>query len=160
MEKKRYKKKIIIINGPNINLIGIREVKIYGKKKIKEYLNNLKKLYFKKKIKIKIYFLNSESKIIKLLQIIKNKNINKNILGIIINAGAYSHTSLVISDTLKYIKKYINIIEVHVSNIFKREQIRHKSYISSNCIGIIIGLGLSVYNLGILSLINFKKKIF
>ncbi|WGH25249.1 MAG: 3-dehydroquinate dehydratase [Candidatus Shikimatogenerans bostrichidophilus] len=145
-------KTIIIINGPNINLIGTREKNIYGNININNYLNNLKKKYLKKNIKIKNYYTNSESRIIKLLQI--SKKYKNKILGIIINAGAYTHTSLAISDTIKYIiGENIKVIEIHISNIFNRENIRHKSLISPNCTGSIIGLGLIVYDLGIISLI-------
>ncbi|WGH25530.1 MAG: 3-dehydroquinate dehydratase [Candidatus Shikimatogenerans bostrichidophilus] len=144
-------KKIIIINGPNLNLVGNREKEIYGKINIIEYLDNLKKK-FKKKIKIKIYFLNNEGDIIELLQNIYKK---KNIFGLIINAGAYSHTSLAISDTIRYIKNKIKIIEVHISNIYNREKIRHKSLISPNInYGIILGFGLKGYYIAILSLIK------
>ncbi|MDH3004518.1 MAG: 3-dehydroquinate dehydratase [Candidatus Shikimatogenerans sp. JK-2022] len=147
--------KIIIINGPNLNLIGIREKKIYGNNNIFKYLKKLKKIFLLKNIKLKIYNTNSESKIINILQILK---IYKNkILGIIINAGAYSHTSLAISDTIKYLKENnINIIEVHISNIYNRENFRHKSLISYNVTGIIIGLGLKVYELAINYLIKSK----
>ncbi|WGH25808.1 MAG: 3-dehydroquinate dehydratase [Candidatus Shikimatogenerans bostrichidophilus] len=142
-------KKIIIINGPNINNIGKREPKLYGKININKYFYKIKKKYLNKNIKIKIYYYNSEGKIInKLHKIELNK---EKILGIIINAGAYSHTSLALSDTIKYINSYI--IEVHISNIFNREKIRHKSLISPFCNGIIIGLGLKVYEIGIISLI-------
>ncbi|WGH26697.1 MAG: 3-dehydroquinate dehydratase [Candidatus Shikimatogenerans bostrichidophilus] len=144
------KNNILIINGPNINKIGNREKKIYGKVNINEYLINLKKKFLKKKYNIKIYNSNSESKIIDILY--KKSNI-KNIIGIIINLGAYSHTSLAISDTIRSIKNKLKIIEVHISNIFIREDIRHKSLISPYCKGIIIGLGIKVYKMAILSLI-------
>ncbi|WGH25070.1 MAG: 3-dehydroquinate dehydratase [Candidatus Shikimatogenerans bostrichidophilus] len=146
-------KRIIIINGPNINLIGSREPKIYGNININRYLDKLKRKYFKKKILIKIFNTISESKIIKYLHY--SIQYNKSLLGIIINAGAYTHTSLAISDTIKYISSLkINIIELHVSNIFAREGIRHNSLISSSCSGIIIGFGIVGYNIGIFSLIN------
>ncbi|WGH24887.1 MAG: 3-dehydroquinate dehydratase [Candidatus Shikimatogenerans bostrichidophilus] len=146
-------KRIIIINGPNINLIGTRENKIYGKINIKKYFNKIKNKYFKKNILINIYYINSEGLIIKLLQ--KINYYKKNIIGIIINAGAYSHTSLAISDTIKYLNQNnINIIEVHISNIFNRENIRHTSLLSSNCSGIIIGFGLIGYEIAIISLIK------
>ncbi|MDH3004878.1 MAG: 3-dehydroquinate dehydratase [Candidatus Shikimatogenerans sp. JK-2022] len=144
-------KKILIINGPNLNLIGKREKKIYGNKNIFYYLKKLKKNFFKKNIKILFTFLNCEGEIINLLQKLYIKN--KNLLGLIINVGAFSHTSLAISDTLKYIKKKIKIVEVHISNIFKREKIRHKSLISTYTNGIILGFGLKVYYLGIISLL-------
>ncbi|MDH3004999.1 MAG: 3-dehydroquinate dehydratase [Candidatus Shikimatogenerans sp. JK-2022] len=149
-------KTIIIINGPNINLIGTREKEIYGKININYYLKKIKLRYIKKKINIKIYNTNSESKIIKYLQI--SKKYKKKILGIIINAGAYTHTSLAISDTIKYlISEEIKIIEIHISNIYNREDIRHKSLISPYCTGIIIGFGIIVYDISITTLIRINN---
>ncbi|WGH27707.1 MAG: 3-dehydroquinate dehydratase [Candidatus Shikimatogenerans bostrichidophilus] len=145
------KNNIYIINGPNINKIGNREKEIYGEKNINEYLINIKKKFLKKKYNINIYNSNSEGKIIDYLY---KKSNNKNIKGFIINLGAYSHTSLAISDAIRSIKDKIKIIEVHISNIFIREKIRHKSFISPYCNGIIIGLGINVYKIAILSLIN------
>lgn len=150
-------KKIIIINGPNINLVGNREPKSYGNINLNKYLLFLKKKYLKKKILIKVYYVDSQSKIIKKLQ--KIVYLKKKILGIIINAGAYTHTSLAISDTIKYVKEQkINVVEVHISNIFYRERFRHISLLSPNVSGIIIGFGVIVYELAIFSLV--KKKVF
>lgn len=144
-------KKILIINGPNIKYIGKREPNIYGNLNITKYFKNLKKKYkTNNNIKIKILNYNSESKIIDCLQ--QNEINKKELLGIIINAGAYSHTSLAIADTIRYLN--IKIIEVHISNIFNREKIRHNSFISPYCKGIIIGFGLKGYEMAILNLIN------
>ncbi|WGH28168.1 MAG: type II 3-dehydroquinate dehydratase [Candidatus Shikimatogenerans bostrichidophilus] len=149
------KKKIIIINGPNVNKIGIREPKIYGNVDINNYLKKLKIKYLKiYKIYIKIYNYNSESKIIDNFY---NKIYKKNILGLIINAGAFSHTSLAISDAIKIINNENNIIEVHVSNILNREKIRNKSLISPFTNGVIIGLGLLSYEIAIISLLKINN---
>ncbi|XBT18177.1 MAG: type II 3-dehydroquinate dehydratase [Candidatus Shikimatogenerans sp. Tser] len=133
---------IYIINGPNFNYLGKREVNIYGNLSFKQILLKIKKKF--KNIKIKYFQTNSESKIIDILYFLNKK---KNIKGILLNAAAYSHTSLAISDCIKSIK--IPIIEIHMSNIFKRSIIRNKSLISKNCKGIIIGLGINSYILGI-----------
>ncbi|WGH26166.1 MAG: type II 3-dehydroquinate dehydratase [Candidatus Shikimatogenerans bostrichidophilus] len=149
---KEKKKKIIIINGPNINKIGNREKNIYGNKNINNYLKIIKKKYYKEyNIYIKIYNYNCEGKIINVLY---DNGYRKKNLGLILNAGAYSHTSLAISDTIRSIKN--KIIEVHISNIYNREKIRKKSLISPYCNGIIIGFGLLVYELAIISLINYN----
>ncbi|MDH3004638.1 MAG: 3-dehydroquinate dehydratase [Candidatus Shikimatogenerans sp. JK-2022] len=148
-------KTIIIINGPNINLIGEREKNIYGNTNIKIYLEKIKNKYIKKKINLKIFYTNSESKIIYILQ--KCSPLKNKILGVIINAGAFTHTSLAISDTIKYISNLnIKILELHISNIFMRENIRHNSLLSKNCTGLIIGFGVIGYEIAIISLI--KKK--
>ncbi|MDH3003752.1 MAG: type II 3-dehydroquinate dehydratase [Candidatus Shikimatogenerans sp. JK-2022] len=148
-------KKIIILNGPNINKIGIREPKIYGNIDINDYLLNLKNKYIKKNIKLYIYNYNNEGKIIDFLY--KIYKIKKKIF-LIINLGAFTHTSLAISDAIKIIKNKIYLIEVHVSNIFNREKIRNNSLISSLTNGIIIGFGVFSYELAIISII--KNKLF
>ncbi|WGH27191.1 MAG: type II 3-dehydroquinate dehydratase [Candidatus Shikimatogenerans bostrichidophilus] len=152
------KKKIIIINGPNINKIGTREKNIYGNIDINNYLLKKKKKYLKKyNIDIKIFNYNSESKIIDTIYNCNNIKKKKKLLGLIINAGAYSHTSLAISDAIRSIKDTSIIIEVHISNIFNREKIRNKSFISPFSKGIIIGFGLLSYELAIISLIKQKN---
>ncbi|WOX79448.1 type II 3-dehydroquinate dehydratase [Candidatus Shikimatogenerans bostrichidophilus] len=146
---------IIIINGPNVNMIGIRETNIYGNININKYLKFLKFKY-KEIININIYNNNSESKII---NYIYDNYYNQYTIGYILNLGAYTHTSLAISDCIRAIKNKI-IIEVHVSNVFNRENIRHKSLISSYSNGIIVGFGLTGYELAIISIINqIKNKI-
>ncbi|XBT18678.1 MAG: type II 3-dehydroquinate dehydratase [Candidatus Shikimatogenerans sp. Tcar] len=138
-------KKIYIINGPNLNYLGKREINIYGILSFEKFLNLLKKKF--KNINIKYYQTNSESKIINKLYYLNNKKIK----GILLNAGAYSHTSLAISDCIKSIK--IPIIEIHISNIFNRNNIRKKSLLSKNCVGFISGFGLKSYILGIYNFI-------
>lgn len=139
-------KKIAIINGPNLNLLGKREPEIYGKSKFEEFI-----FQFKKKInnlaKIFFYQSNHEGEIIDILH-----NIGFEYHGIIINPGAYTHTSIAIADAIKSIST--PVIEVHITNIFSREKIRNKSFITEVCKGSIFGFGLSSYKLGIFSLIK------
>lgn len=136
---------ITIINGPNLNLIGIREINLYGKKNFLDYFNKLKKNKLFSRININYYQNNCEGKIIDYIQSI-GFQLNS---GIILNAGAYTHTSIAIADTIKSIK--VPVVEVHISNIFSREKFRRKSYISSVCKGTIFGFGLKSYELGIMS---------
>lgn len=131
-------KKILIINGPNLNMLGIREPNIYGNITYKDLCKKLKKYSKEKAIKLEIFQSNEEGKIVTKIQ----KSIHKD--GIIINAGAYTHTSIAILDALKAIKQD-NIIEVHISNIEAREEFRKKSYISLIAKKSIIGKGIQGY---------------
>lgn len=133
-------KKIIIINGVNLNLIGKREPHLYGKESLEDYLEKIKKKY--SQIELFIYTSNHEGKIVDILHM---EGFNSN--GIILNAGAYTHTSIAIYDAIKAIKT--PVIEVHITNIYSREPFRNHSYISSVCMGCIIGFGLKSYNLAI-----------
>jgi len=133
--------KLKIINGPNLNLLGKREPSIYGKMNFEDYFEKLKEKY--KTIEIEYYQSNIEGEIINEIQ----KSITENIDGVIINAGAYSHYSYAIRDAIK--STDITFIEVHISNIFNREDFRKKSVISEVCKGIISGLGLKSYQLAI-----------
>ncbi|WP_185863549.1 type II 3-dehydroquinate dehydratase [Blattabacterium cuenoti] len=136
-------KKIIIINGPNLNLLGIRDPELYGNENFLDYLKKLKKK-LPTNIEIAYYQSNSEGKIIDILHSVGFKSD-----GIILNAGAYTHTSIGISDAIKSISS--PVIEVHISNIYSRESFRKKSFISSVCNGTIFGFGLKSYELGIMS---------
>ena len=137
-------KKIIIINGPNLNLLGIRETSIYGKQSFDDYLNELKTSY--PSIKIDFYQSNVEGELINKIQ-----EIGFTYDGIILNAAAYTHTSVGIADAIAAIQT--PVIEVHISNIFKREEIRHTSLISKNVEGVICGFGLKSYELALEALI-------
>lgn len=142
--KKRFifsKMQIKIINGPNLNLIGNREKEIYGTKSFEKYIEELKSKYLS--INLLYFQSNSEGEIIDEIQ---KSEIEKN-NGIILNAGAYSHYSIAIRDAIKSVS--IQIIEVHISNIFAREIFRHNSVISEVCVGIISGFGLFSYDLAI-----------
>ncbi len=141
-------KKVLIINGPNLNMLGKREPEVYGN----ITLNKLEKICIdeSKKLDFNIFFFqsNSESKIIGEIQ----KSLDYN--GLIINAGAFTHTSIAIHDALKILK--IPKIEVHISNIYNREEFRKKSFISPAVHGIIAGFGIDVYLIALRSL----KKLF
>ncbi len=137
-------KKINIINGPNLNLLGKREVEIYGKKSLDDIINECQIIANKLNIKLSFYQSNSESEIIENIQ--KSNTFD----GLIINAGAYTHTSIAIHDALKVLK--IPKIEVHISNIYNREEFRKNSFISSSVNGIIAGFGTDVYKISIQSI--------
>ncbi len=137
-------KKIIIINGPNLNLLGIRETSIYGKQSFDDYLNELKTSY--PSTKIDFYQSNVEGELINKIQ-----EIGFTYDGIILNAAAYTHTSVGIADAIAAIQT--PVIEVHISNIYKREEVRHNSLISKNVVGVICGFGLKSYALALEAII-------
>ena len=137
-------KKIIIINGPNLNLLGIRETSIYGKQSFDDYLNELKTSY--PSIKIDFYQSNVEGELINKIQ-----EIGFSYDGIILNAAAYTNTSVGIADAIAAVQT--PVIEVHISNIYKREEVRHNSLISKNVEGVICGFGLKSYALALEALI-------
>jgi len=132
---------ILIINGPNLNLLGVREKTIYGDVSFEKQFNSLSEKYPTDNL---IYFQsNSEGDIVTEIQ----KNGFGEVDGIILNAAAYTHTSLAIADAISAITT--PVIEVHISNIFKREQVRHNSFIAPVCAGSISGFGLDSYRLAI-----------
>ena len=135
--------KIIIINGPNLNLLGKREVSIYGKISFDNYLKILKEKY--SDFQIDYFQSNIEGEIINQIQYSDN-----NYNAILINAGGYSHTSVAILDAIKAIS--CQVIEVHISNIYSREEFRSHSLLSSACESVICGFGLKSYDLAIESL--------
>lgn len=137
--------KVIIINGPNLNLLGKREIDIYGSQPFKDYFQTLKSKY--PNIKLEYFQSNSEGTLIDKLH-----EIGFSYDGIIINGGAYTHTSIAITDALAAIKT--PSVEVHISNIHSREQFRHHSYFTKNCIGMITGLGLKGYELALQYFVN------
>lgn len=132
--------KLIIINGPNLNLLGIREKDVYGNQSFEEYLETLKSKY--PQVSLDYYQNNVEGELINEIQ-------EKGFLydGIILNAGGYTHTSVAIADAVKAVKA--PVVEVHISNIFAREDYRHVSYLGKNCVGSISGFGLKSYDLAI-----------
>lgn len=134
--------KIIIINGPNLNLLGKREPEIYGSQTFEDYLNVLNKKY--PDIQLSYYQSNVEGELINKLH-----EVGFSYDGIILNAGAYTHTSIGLGDAVKGIKT--PVVEVHISNTFGREEFRHQSYISPNAKGVILGFGMQSYELAILS---------
>lgn len=136
--------KLLIINGPNLNLLGSREKNVYGNQPFEGYLKKLRKHYHD--ISIEYFQSNVEGEIINALH-------KAGFLydGIILNAGGYTHTSIAIADAVKAISS--PVIEVHVSNTFARESFRHTSFIAANARGTIIGFGLESYRLAIESLV-------
>jgi len=133
-------KHIQIINGPNLNILGEREPSVYGNKSFNDFFDELKKQF--PDVKLEYFQSNSEGEIIDKLQ-----EIGFSFDGIILNAGAYTHTSIAISDAIRSIKS--PVIEVHISNVFQRESYRHHSYLSEVCKGCIIGFGLNSYRLAV-----------
>lgn len=137
--------RIQIINGPNINLLGKREPSIYGAVSFDTYLNTLKNSY--PDISFSYCQSNIEGELIN-----KIHEVGFDFDGIILNAGAYTHTSIALQDAIRAITA--PVIEVHISNVHKREEFRHKSMISCACIGVICGFGLNSYRLGVEALID------
>ncbi|WP_396158510.1 type II 3-dehydroquinate dehydratase [Flavobacterium sp.] len=133
---------LLILNGPNLNLLGQREPEVYGNQNFDSYFDELK-LQFPM-VKLDYFQSNVEGEIINKLQ-----EVGFSYDGILLNAGAYTHTSVAISDCVKAITS--PVIEVHISNTFSRETFRHQSYISPNAKGVIIGFGLKSYALAIQS---------
>lgn len=132
--------KIIIINGPNLNLTGTREPSIYGNKSFDVFIPELKLTFPDHEI---FYFQsNYEGELISQLQECSSKY-----QGVILNAGALTHTSIALGDALASVK--IPVIEVHMSNVFAREEFRHVSYLSRHCKGVIVGFGLNSYSLAV-----------
>lgn len=132
--------KLAIINGPNLNLLGQRETAVYGSKTFDNFLADLRAHYTN--VDLHYFQSNVEGEIINLLH-----NCNTDFKGIILNAGGYTHTSVAIADAVGGIS--IPVIEVHISNIFQRENFRHVSYLGAKCIGSISGFGLDSYKLAI-----------
>ena len=142
-------KHIEIINGPNLNLTGRREPEIYGTVTMEQYLDELRQSF--PEVQIGYYQSNVEGEIINRIQ-----EVGFNADGIIINAGGYSHTSVAIHDAIAAVPA--PAIEVHLSNIFAREEYRHHSLLTSACRGIICGLGLNGYELAVNALLTDSKK--
>ncbi|MGJ1433602.1 type II 3-dehydroquinate dehydratase [Sphingobacterium spiritivorum] len=138
-------KKILIINGPNLNLLGVREKSIYGDQDFKSYFETLKQRF--PELELNYFQSNSEGTIID-----KIHEVGFDIDGIVLNAGAYTHTSVAIGDAIAAVKTAV--IEVHISNVYAREEFRHKSYLAKNCKGVICGFGLDGYRLAIEGLIQ------
>ena len=139
--------KIQIINGPNLNLLGIREPGIYGSESFEAFLPQLQAKY--PDVQIDYYQSNIEGELINKMQEVGFKYD-----GIVLNAGAYTHTSIALHDCIRSLKS--PVIEVHISNVHQREEFRHKSMISAACKGVICGFGLDSYRLAIEALLAGK----
>lgn len=140
--------KLAIINGPNLNLLGTREKDIYGQSSFEEFYKLLQRKF--PHVELLYYQSNVEGELINKLH-----EVGFSYDGIIINAGGYTHTSVAIADAIAAINT--PVIEVHVSNIFAREDFRHVSYLGKNCIGSISGFGLQSYELAVQFFANDKK---
>jgi 3-dehydroquinate dehydratase-2 len=137
--------KLIIVNGPNLNLLGVREPSVYGNQSFADYLNELKKRF--PSLQIDYFQSNVEGELINKLQ-----EVGFFYDGIILNAGGYTHTSVAIADAISSIKT--PVIEVHISNIYAREEYRHNSLIAGKCKGSISGFGLDSYRLALESFVK------
>lgn len=137
--------KIQIINGPNLNLLGLREPGIYGSQSFEDYLAGLRSTY--EIIQIDYYQSNVEGELINKLH-----EVGFEYDGIIINGGAYTHTSVAIADAIAGIKT--PVVEVHISNIYAREEFRHTSLTGKNCRGVLTGFGMDGYRLALESFLN------
>jgi 3-dehydroquinate dehydratase-2 len=140
--------KIQIINGPNLNLLGKRETSIYGNESFEQFLETLKKRF--PNIDLHYYQSNVEGELVNKIQ-----EVGFSFDGIVINAGAYTHTSVAIHDAIGAIKT--PVVEVHISNVYSREEFRHKSLITSKCVGMLTGFGMEGYAMAI-QFLNTKSK--
>ena len=141
--------KIQVINGPNINLLGKREPSIYGSTSFEDYLRTLRADY--PALRIDYYQSNVEGEMINKLH-----EVGFEYDGVVLNAGAYTHTSIALQHAIRAITA--PVIEVHISNVHKREEFRHKSMISCACLGVICGFGLDSYRLAVEALIHRKEQ--
>lgn len=138
--------KILIMNGPNLNLLGQREPSIYGTGTMETYMAELQKLY--PAVELEYFQSNVEGLMIDRLQATLRDGTN----GVVLNAGAYTHTSIALGDCIRSLT--CPVVEVHISNVYQREEYRHRSMISAACKGIIAGFGLHSYCLGIEALLK------
>lgn len=137
--------KIQIVNGPNLNLLGVREPGIYGSESFESYLSKLREQY--PDVEIEYYQSNVEGELINKIQ-----EVGFSFDGIVLNAGAYTHTSIALHDCIRAIK--CPVVEVHISNVHQRDEFRHHSFISAACKGVICGFGLNSYRLAIEGLLD------
>ena len=144
------RRRIQIINGPNINLLGKREPSIYGSRTFEDYLTDLRMQY--PELQLDYYQSNTEGFLID-----KIHETGFSYDGIILNAGAYTHTSIALQDAIRAVTA--PVIEVPISTVHAREEFRHRSMISCACLGVICGFGLDSYRLGIEALLQHKKTI-
>lgn len=143
--------KILVINGVNMNMLGFRETEKYGTMTLKDLEKDLYAFSFELGIDLETYQSNIEGKIVEKIHAAKD-----GINGIIINAGAYTHTSIAIRDAISAVN--IPTIEVHMTNIYKREEFRHHSYLAPVCIGQISGFGANSYKLGLKAVVDYLNK--
>ncbi len=140
--------KLLIINGPNLNLLGKREKSIYGENSFEDYYKSLQNEF--SDVDFEYYQSNVEGELINKLH-----EVGFSYDAIVMNAGAYTHTSIGIADAIAGIES--PVIEVHISNVYAREEYRHQSLMAKNCIGVIAGMGLNSYRLAVLHFLSLSK---
>tara|TARA_B100000700_G_C14458569_1_gene585069 strand:+ start:126 stop:566 length:441 start_codon:yes stop_codon:yes gene_type:complete len=143
---------LLLINGPNLNLVGKREPTIYGSLTLEEIQEQLLTLAGELDVKLKFFQSNSEGEMIDCIQ-----NNSDSIDGILINAGAYTHTSIALRDALLGVR--IPFVEVHLSNIYSREEFRHKSFLSDKALGLVCGFGANSYRLAMQGIVSYLKTV-
>ncbi len=143
--------KILVINGVNMNMLGLREPEKYGSMTLKDLEKDLYAFSFKFGIELETFQSNHEGEIVEKIHSAKD-----NFDGIVINAGAYTHTSIAIRDAISAVE--VPTVEVHMTNIYKREEFRHKSHLAPVCVGQISGFGVNSYKLGLEAIVDFLKK--
>ena len=143
---------LLLINGPNLNLIGKREPSIYGAQTLEDIQEDLLTSAIDLDVKLKFFQSNSEGDMIDCIQ----KSVGS-IDGILINAGAYTHTSIALRDALLGVA--IPYVEVHLSNIYSREEFRHKSFLSDKALGVICGFGANSYQLALEGIVSYLKRV-
>ncbi|MGN0212112.1 MAG: type II 3-dehydroquinate dehydratase [Muribaculaceae bacterium] len=142
-------KKIAIINGPNLNLLGVREPGVYGSTSMEAYFAELRQR-FEGRAELTYFQSNCEGAIIDEIH-----RVGFSAAGIVLNAGAYTHTSIAIADAIRAVSA--PVVEVHISNVHKREEFRSRSMLSGACLGVILGFGLDSYRLAIEALLNTEN---
>ena len=143
---------LLLINGPNLNLVGKREPTIYGALTLEEIQKKLLILADELDVKLEFFQSNSEGEMIDCIQ-----NSSDSIDGILINAGAYTHTSIALRDALLGVR--IPFVEVHLSNIYSREEFRHKSFLSDKALGLVCGFGANSYRLAMQGIVSYLKTV-
>ena len=143
---------LLLVNGPNLNLVGIREPSIYGSQTLEDIQRKLLTLASELDVNLKFFQSNSEGDMIDCIQ-----NSIASIDGILINAGAYTHTSIALRDALLGVA--IPYVEVHLSNIYSREEFRHKSFLSDKALGLVCGFGANSYQLALQGIVSYLKRV-
>ena len=143
---------LLFINGPNLNLVGKREPTIYGSQTLEDIQEELWSLARELDVKLQFFQSNSEGEMIDCIH-----NSAGSVDGILINAGAYTHTSIALRDALLGVA--IPYVEVHLSNIYAREEFRHKSFLSDKALGLVCGFGVNSYQLALKGIVSYLKRV-
>ena len=143
---------LLLINGPNLNLVGRREPSIYGSQTLEDIQKELLALARELDVKLEFFQSNSEGEMIDCI----HKSVGS-IDGILINAGAYTHTSIALRDALLGVA--VPYVEVHLSNIYSREEFRHKSFLSDKALGLVCGFGTNSYQLALQGIVSYLKRV-